>query len=659
MALVPQEAQAPLDSDPLRDCPISLIPVPRLTLAARDQWAERIGAGLAAWLSGYPVHKNFFAQPPRMHHRPASREENMSVLERAWSDREFSRFLEIGCIMESPHRPWRLHPWHLVPKKGPKLFRLVINMISTNRYLRYVAGRYEDIRTVLSMIKRNFWFMTRDMTDAYFMVHVHKDSREYLGFVWRDKFYVWRTLLFGLSDSAGVFTSIISALVDYWRLQGLSISSFFDDLFWTHRLKSMCEAWQDFISKEAGILGITLDPKKGNTAPTQRGVVLGFLIDTCDMMVSIPPEALSRIKEKAVAMIRVGYSSMRKIYSLASSLMTYRRASMMAAPHAYALYVACRGHTSWDRTFKISEELMMELIWIRDSLALHATRRFGWLPEETVHLRSDASATGCCLVQVDPVSKLPIGPEMRSAFTPEEIVLSSNNRELRTLQRGLECFATLLRGKVCQIEQDNSCSAVYATKGGGPVIELLAISRQIWETAVKIGTDLLPTQHIPRALNEVADFGSRNFEKEDYGLCAEKFLKLSKKWGPFSCDRFADDFNTRLPVFNSRWLCPAAAATDCFSQRWDGREYLFPPISMLAAVVDKIRNERAKGLLIAPYNKQLAPLLEGIGIRDIEDLPLVYLRAGISKTPLPATALSAPFRWVAIRFNAGRRSSGR
>lgn len=652
---------APTDSARLADCPVSLVPVPRLTLAARDQWALRIGTGLTDWLTGYPVHNNFWQLPPRMHHRPASRESTMSPLERAWADREFERFLKIGATMLSEQRPQRLHPWHLVPKKGPKLFRLVINMISTNKYLRYVAGRYEDIKTVLEMIERDAWFMSRDMTDAYFMVHVHIDSRQYLGFVWRDKYYVWRTLLFGLGDSAGVFTSIISALVDYWRSRGLrKTSSFFDDVCWTHRDREVVERWHRFILEEARLLGITFDPKKGNIVPTQRGVILGFLIDSRDMTVSIPPEALAKIRDKAATMLREGSATMRKIYSLASHLMTYRRASMLAAPHAYALYAACQGKTSWDRPFLLDDALRTEISWARDSLPLCATRRFGWTPDEIVHFRSDASATGCCLVQIDPVTKLPVGPEMRTAFLPEEIDLSSNNRELRTLLRGLLCFGQeRLKGKACQFEQDSSCSTAYATKGGGPVRELTAIATQVWETAFKLGTDLLPTRWIPRELNQAADAGSRLFETEDFELKVERFLKFSKKWGPFSCDRFADDFNARLPVFNSRWLCPGAAATDCFSQRWDGREYLFPPPSLLEATVDKICADKTKGLLIAPFNHKLRPMLERVGMREVEDVPLKFLRSGRSRTPVPEQVSNVPVKWVAIRFNAAGRSCGK
>ena len=393
---------------------------------------------------------------------------------------------------------------------------------------------------------------------------------------------------------------------------------------------------------------------KGNLAPTQRGVILGFLVDTRDMTVSIPAEALAKIRDKAEAMLAAGAATARQVYSLAASLMTFKRASLLAAPHAYALYSACDAQPRWDRPFALTPGLRAELVWACAGLPLCASRRFGWEPSEIIHLQSDASATGCCLVQVDPETKVPLGQEQRTAFTSEELALSSNNRELRTLVRGLECFGPLLRGKACRIEQDNSCSVAYATKGGGPVPALRAITLQLFETALRLDTDLLLAVHIPRALNGQADLGSREFEKEDYMLRELHFVRLSKRFGPFRVDRFADDFNTKLATFNSRWLCPGAAATDAFSQPWSAGEYLFPPLSRLADVVNKIIHDRCSGLLIAPRHlPALQPLWRAV--RDWKELPLAAVQPGPSRTPAPLTSSGAPLPWTALSFNAGQR----
>ena len=647
------EVQVSADSDPLKDCPCSWVPVPRLVLAAATEWRRRIGPELTQWLTAYPLHENFLQPPPRQHHAPRNRVDMNNALEVAWVDREFLRLLSIGAVEKWASRPLRLHPIRTAPKKGPKLFRLVINMRSTNRYLRYVTGRYEDIRTVLSLLQRGSWFVTVDMTDAYFMVHFHPNSRTYLGFQWRGCFYVWRVLPFGCSDSSGVFTSLISALVDYWRSCGLLCCSFFDDVFSCAPTKDSCSASLAFIRSEAAALGITWDPKKGNPLPTQRGVVLGFHIDTTSLLLSIPAESLAKITKKAEEMLESGHATLRQLYSLASSLMAFKRASLLAPTRAYSVFAACRGADRWDQQLKVSPSLRLELEWVRSSLPRLASRRFGWEPQEIVAFTTDASLVGCSMVQVDPVTRQPLGPEMRTAFSAEEKELSSNNRELRTLPRGVRSLAHLIRGKVVQFFSDNTTAIAYAAKGGGPVEELRWLARELLELLVSLDADLLPPVHIPGLINTHADLGSRNVETEDYTLRPTRFMKLNKRWGPLSCDRFADDFSTQLPLFNSRWACPGSAAVDAFSQTWSGNEFLFPPLSRLADVAAKILLDRSQGVLVAPSHCPLLAALEPFVV-DEEELLARDVRAGTSGTPLPLSASKKPLVWKAIRFNAAK-----
>lgn len=650
-------ARASADSDLLKDCPCSWVPVPRLVLAAASEWERRVGPELVSWLTAYPLHKNFLRQPPRQHHAPSNRVDMNNTLEVAWVDREFHRLSSIGAVEKWATRPLRLHPVRTAPKKGPKLFRLVINMRSTNRYLRYVPGRYEDIRKVLSLLKRGSWFVTTDMTDAYFMVHFHPLSRTFVGFQWRGCYYVWRVLPFGCSDSSGVFTSLISALVDFWRSCGVSCCSFFDDVFSCAPTMESCLASLAFIMSEAAALGITWDPKKGNPYPTQRGVVLGFHIDTTSLLLSIPSDSLIKIAKKAEEMLSSGQATSRQLYSLASSLMAFKRASLLAPTRAYSVFAACQGASRWDQLFVISPSLRLDLEWVRSSLPQFASRRFGWEPSEVVAFTTDASLVGCCMIQVDPATRQPIGPEMRMTFSPQERELSSNNRELRTLPRGVQSLSHLIRGKAVQFFSDNTTAVAYAAKGGGPVEELRTLARELLELLVSLGADLLPPVHIPGLVNTHADLGSRNVETEDYTLRPARFMKLNKRWGPLSCDRFADDFNTQLSVFNSRWACPGSAAVDAFSQSWTDNEFLFPPLSRLHDVVLKILRDRSRGVLIAPSSCPQLAALEPFIVDEEQLLPGRDVRVGTSGTPLPSNASNEFLVWKAIRFSAARASS--
>ncbi|XP_072028447.1 LOW QUALITY PROTEIN: integrase/recombinase xerD homolog [Amphiura filiformis] len=52
-------------------------------------------------------------------------------------------------------------------------------------------------------------------------------------------------------------------------------------------------------------------------------------------------------------------------------------------------------------------------------------------------------------------------------------------------------------------------------------------------------------------------------------------------WGPHSVDRFADEFNTKLRTFNSKYWSPKTAHVDAFTCDWAGAQnWLVPPITL-------------------------------------------------------------------------------
>ena len=61
---------------------------------------------------------------------------------------------------------------------------------------------------------------------------------------------------------------------------------------------------------------------------------------------------------------------------------------------------------------------------------------------------------------------------------------------------------------------------------------------------------------------------------------------LTRVFGNFTIDRFADDDNYQLPVFNSKWFSKHAVAFDAFSQDWGGHNnYCLPPPNLIINVL--------------------------------------------------------------------------
>ena len=102
------------------------------------------------------------------------------------------------------------------------------------------------------------------------------------------------------------------------------------------------------------------------------------------------------------------------------------------------------------------------------------------------------------------------------------------------------------------------------------------------------------------------------FDVDDWQLSPNFFAFLSKKWGPFTIDRFADNENAKLKRFNSKYACPNTEACNAFSQNWENENNLFvPPISEIPRVIKRLKVGYVRGVLVLPYWKSSSfwPLL--------------------------------------------------
>jgi hypothetical protein len=93
-------------------------------------------------------------------------------------------------------------------------------------------------------------------------------------------------------------------------------------------------------------------------------------------------------------------------------------------------------------------------------------------------------------------------------------------------------------------------------------LQLLAV--QVAEICYIGRIQLFPVW-IPRSENMVADeLSRRTMDCDDWQLDPYWFRHLDSIWGPHTIDRFADDANCQLPVFNSKVFC---SGTSCRSRR--------------------------------------------------------------------------------------------
>ena len=77
----------------------------------------------------------------------------------------------------------------------------------------------EILQHVTELLKRDAYFTSIDLENAYFSIPISKNLRKYLKFIWNDVLYDFVFLPFRLSSAPRVFTKIMKPIFSYMRMK--------------------------------------------------------------------------------------------------------------------------------------------------------------------------------------------------------------------------------------------------------------------------------------------------------------------------------------------------------------------------------------------------------------------------------------------------------
>jgi hypothetical protein len=100
-----------------------------------------------------------------------------------------------------------------------------------------------------------------------------------------------------------------------------------------------------------------------------------------------------------------------------------------------------------------------------------------------------------------------------------------------------------------------------------------------------------------------ADQASRMFnDATEWSVNDEIFGRICEIFGSPDIDLFASRLNKKVTRFYSWIPDPDSVGVDAFAYSWrDDLGYAFPPFALIGRVLQKIVQDRAKVILVAPY----------------------------------------------------------
>ena len=177
-----------------------------------------------------------------------------------------------------------------------------------------------------------------------------------------------------------------------------------------------------------------------------------------------------------------------------------------------------------------------------------------------------------------------------------------NYLELKAAFLGLQALYRNLKDCHILLQLDNTTAVSYIKNMGGTHSLICnSLAKEIWIWAMTRNIWLSAT-HIAGVLNVEADKAGRKFnDRTEWKLDPNIFQKITQIWKKPCIDMFASRINHQFKPFVSWKPDPEAQAINAFTLNWHNKYmWIFPPFSLMADVLKKLREDQGKAIVIAP-----------------------------------------------------------
>ena len=211
-------------------------------------------------------------------------------------DKEVFSMLEKKAIqvVRTPDQGRVFSHLFVTPKKDGG-FRPIINLRKVNAVIPYQHFQMEGLKNVQDILLQGNWLIKIDLSDAFFSVPLHKDSRKLAAFHWKGVPYEFRVACFGLACAPRVFTKLMKVPIAFLRKLGLRVVVYLDDLLVMAASPRLALEARDTTMLVLESLGFTVNTKKSVLIPVQELTYLGILINSVNLTFSLPEEKVTSL----------------------------------------------------------------------------------------------------------------------------------------------------------------------------------------------------------------------------------------------------------------------------------------------------------------------------------------------------------------------------
>ena len=511
---------------------------------------------------------------------------------------EFKKFKIIKVVTPS-HDQYISHIFPR-PKKSLGEYRVIFDLSELNEFVRKIHFKMDRISEIMEMIKPGDFFISIDLSDAYYCIAMHILSMPFLTFIFLGIYYQFTCLPQGLTSAPRIFTKVMRVVLSHLRYRSIRIAAWIDDFLVAASSREKCQEHAFITFRTFEELGFVPNTAKSQLVPVQRICHLGLIWDSVDYSVGVPYDKIVDVRSKCARALSSSVP-VRFLSSILGSIEYFRWGFPHAALHYRRLqrFVnSCLGkNPSYDIKVVPSSEACIDLSWwskIGDSLPTRSLSPF------TASL--EVTCDACTKVGWGCWSST--GKEAFGGWSSSEKKIHINILEFTAVMFAFKCFFRHTYNCSILINSDSSTVVAYINKQGGTASKNLCdLAIELWDFCIarKI---CIHAKHLPGIKNTRADKLSRMEQCDHSYSLTQEFFDVKSAKLPFllTIDCFASRLNFKTKKFVSHYYDPLSSWVDAFSISWVDNVYLFPPLPLINRTISKfIADKTGHGLLVCPY----------------------------------------------------------
>lgn len=472
-----------------------------------------------------------------------------------------------------------------------------MNLKKLNCFIPTSHFKLDDYRTAIKLITKNCYLAKIDLQDAYFLLPIHKNYRKYLRFKFQNQLFEFNCLPFGLNIAPYIFTKLMKEVARHLRILGCKVLIYLDDILLVGESYEQCYKNINISVNLLKSLGMVINYKKSVLQPVNRIQFLGYIFDSREMTISLPEnkitdilKLLSKTKNKHLLRIRTFASLVGKLVSISPAI---NYGWFHTKPFEIVKIKNLQSNNmNYNKKMIIPQELNQDFDWWL--MNINNTGKSILSKQFSLEIFSDASMTGWgahCN-----------GQKAKGFWNKDDRKRHINYLELKAAYYGIKSFSKTARNCNILLRMDNvTAIATINRMGSIKYKQLNNIAKLLWNYC-EINKIFIYASYINTKENVEADFLSRITSTEtEYELNQEAFTQIIHQFGKPQIDLFASKLNKKCDKYISWGPDPDSLLVDAFTTSWENLKfYGFPPFCLIHRVLEKIRTEKASGILVVP-----------------------------------------------------------